>query len=113
MTRPTDLGERITRLERLLDQLEQRRLGGGPASTPGDAPTRDDRLRDVVEMLHRRVGEGALDEGDAIAMQVMLAEYRSMTTELRAQASGLDQLLAEVAARLVEGHKNVEALEDL
>jgi len=36
-------------------------------------------------------------------MQVMLAEYRSMTTSCAPRRPGLDQLLAEVAARLVEG----------
>lgn len=113
MTRPTDLAERIARLERLLDQLEQQRHGGRSVPAPSDAPGPDDRLREVIAMLQQRVGERAIDEGDAIAMRALLEEYRSMTTELRAQAAGVNQRLDELAALVTQGHKSLDALEGL
>jgi ubiquinone biosynthesis protein UbiJ len=112
MTRTTDLAERIARLERLLDRLEQSRPGAAPASSGGDAATVDSRLRDLIAMLQQRLGETVPDEADAIAMRALLEEYRAMTAELRAQASALDQRLEEVAARLRDGHGTLEALED-
>ena len=113
MTRPTDLAERIARLERLLDQLEQERHGGRSGSAPNDAPGPDDRLREVIAMLQQRAGERAIDEGDTIAMRALLEQYRSMTAELRAQAAGVDQRLDELAALVTQGHKSLEALEGL
>ena len=113
MTRPTDLAERIARLERLLDQLEQQRHGGRSGSAPNDAPGPDDRLREVIAMLRERVGEPAIDESDAIAMRALLEEYRSMTAELRAQAAGVDRRLDELVALVTQGHKSLEALEGL
>jgi len=111
MTGPADLAERIARLERVLDRLEQRRVGGRSASAPGNDPTPDDPLRDVVAMLEQRAGASALDEGDAIAMRALLEQCRAMTAELRAEASGLNHRLAELVARLTESRRHLDALE--
>lgn len=113
MTRPGDLAERIARLERLLDQLEQQRHAGRSVSASNDAPGPDDRLREVIAVLQQRVGERAIDEGDAIAMRALLEEYRSMTAELRVQAAGVDKRFDELAALIRQGHKSLEALEGL
>ena len=111
MTRPTDLAERIARLERLLDQLAQQRHDGRSVSAPNEAPGPDDRLREVIAILQQRVGERAIDDGDAIAMRTLLEQYRSMTAELRAQAAGVDQRLDQLVALVMQGHKSLEALE--
>jgi len=113
MTRPTDVAERIARLERLLDQLEQQRHGGRSGSAPEDAPGPDDGLREVIAMLQERLGERAIDDGDTIAMRALLEQYRSMTAELRAQAAGVDQRLDQLAALVMQGHKSLKALEEL
>jgi len=113
MTRHSDLAERIARLEQVLERLEQRRLDGRSASAPGDDPTPNDPLRDVIAMLQQRAGASALDEGDAIAMRALLEEYRAMIVELRAWASGLEPRLDELVARLAEGRKELDALEGL
>lgn len=113
MTRPTDLAERIARLERLLDQLEQQRHGERSGSAPQDAPGPDDRLREVIALLQQRVGERAIDDADTIAMRALLEQYRSMTAELRAQAASVGQRLDELVALVQQGHKSLEALEGL
>jgi len=112
MTRPTDLAERIARLERLLDRLEQSRPGE-PVPARGDVLTADERLRGITALLDERAGEGTLDGSDAIAMRALLDQIRSMTAELRARASEVSSRLEAAAASVEGGRESLEALEDV
>ena len=112
MTRPTDLAERIARLERLLDRLEQSRPGE-PVPARSDVLTADDRLRGITALLDERAGEGTLDRSDAIAMRALLDQIRSMTAELRARATEVSGRLDAAADGVEHGKDSLEALEEV
>lgn len=112
MTRPTDLGERIARLERLLDAIEQTRRSTTPApASDGEAPV--DRIRELTSLLQERVAVSVIDEADSIALRALLDQIRSMTTDLRARAADVSGLLEAVAAGVERGRESLAELEDI
>jgi hypothetical protein len=113
MTRPTDLAERIARLERLLDIIEQTRRGEKPGPPTGDADAPADRIRELTSLLEQRAALPGLDEADGIAMRALLDQIRSMTTELRARASDVSERLETVAAGVAHGTRSLESQEDI
>ena len=113
MTRPTELAERIARLERLLDRLEQSRPGGEPPSARTEVLTPDERLRGITALLDEGAGEDTLDDSDAIAMRALLDQIRSVMAELRARASDVSGRLEAAAASVEDCKERLEALEDV
>jgi hypothetical protein len=113
MTRETDLANRIARLEQLLDQLEQSRVGGR-ASTGGNAvAAATDRVREVMEMLRDRQRQSLVDQADALAMRTLLEEVRSLTAELRAETGRLQQGLETASTDLRQVHRRLDDAENV
>jgi small-conductance mechanosensitive channel len=113
MTRPSDLAERIARLERLLDAIEQARRGPAPVSAPGASDSPADRIRELTSIVQQRTASAELDEADAIALRALLEQLRSLTMELRAAASDVQTRLDAVAAGAGRHAADLEALENI
>jgi hypothetical protein len=114
VTPSKDLSERIVRLERLLDGLEQSRRGGSAGS--GAAATHmaaADRLRETMALLEARSADRLIDQADAIAMRALLEQLRSMIADLRRHTGELHGVIERVRTSLDTGAADVQRLEDL
>jgi hypothetical protein len=114
--RERDLPERIARLERLLDGLEDARRAGagghaGPSDTPGPSPI--DRLRDIAAVLQQRATVADVDEGDALAMRALLEELTSITASLRTLAADVEGRLGSVGAAVDDTDARLKTLEEI
>ena len=114
-TRPQDLAARIARLEGMLDALEAARNAAareGATPAPGAEAWSVDRLREAAGVLQQRATERACDQGDAIAMRVLLEEHRSLTAAFRAGATEVESRLNAIGSALADIDGRLNSLRD-
>lgn len=114
MTGSGDLSARITRLEHLLDALQEGRTAGAGGSPDSPAASSAlDRIVDIVALLQQRVTRADWDDGDAIAMRALLEEFSSITASLRELALDVEQQLGAVGAAVDDSHARLTTLEEI
>ena len=113
MTRSSDLAERIARLERLLDAIEQARRSDSPASAAAGSGAPADRLRDLTAIVQQRISVPEPDEGDAVALRALIDQFRLTVSELRVHAADLNARLEAIDAAATRAGESLGALEDI
>lgn len=112
--RADDLSVRISRLEELLSHLEQSHLKR-PSETQSDVAMASpvDRLREVAAILRQRADNPECDDADAIALRVLVAEFRSVVQTVRELASDVDSRLDKTRNTIEDARARLRAIEEI
>lgn len=110
MSHDSDLRERLERLEALLLRYRPGfQTGTDDVTKEAASPinTTFERLRHLAMELQRNSADSRLDTLDIVTIRVMLEDYASALSHLRASVHTAEQQLSSVAATVADGHRIV------